>query len=156
MMAVHERLGHHDAGLARGLGDRVHLVQGHGQRLLAEDVFAGLGRLDGPRGVEAVGQRDVDDVDVRVSQHRLVAAERAGDAPFGGVGLRVGQVAAGDRGQPVARRCAQRGDQRPVDVGRAQQAPTQDAIGHEMSPLPLCFLLHPGRHGGIVGEVGTE
>ena len=112
----------------------VHLSKGDGQRFLAEHVLARLHGFDAPFGVQAVGQRDVDDVDVRVGQHRLIAAEGVRDVPFGRVSLGVRQIAAGDGGQPVARRGAQRCDERSIDVGRAQQAPVENLISHQVTP----------------------
>ena len=51
------------------------------ERLLAEDVLARLDGLDRPLAVERVRERDVDGVDVRVLEERLVGAVRARDAP---------------------------------------------------------------------------
>ena len=42
---------------------RCGLGRGHGERLLAQDVLAGGGRLDRPFHVEVVGERDIDRVD---------------------------------------------------------------------------------------------
>ena len=65
-----------DHQLAAGrLGRRDHLLallRRVGHRLLAQHVLAGLERADGVLGVHAVGQHDVDDVDVRVVRQAVV------------------------------------------------------------------------------------
>ena len=69
------------AAIGVDLGDR------QGEWLLAEDVLAGVQGADRPLGVEAVRQRDVDDVDRRVGEERVegrVGGRRAvplGEAP---------------------------------------------------------------------------
>ena len=67
----HVRLGHVRIALAqdhlvaaRGVEHRLGLGRRHGDRLLAQHVLAGLGGADRPFGVHAVGQRDVDRIDV--------------------------------------------------------------------------------------------
>ena len=62
-------VGHHQLLVGR-LGRRDHLLavlgRGVGHRLLAQHVLAGLERADRVLGVHAVGQHDVDGLDVRV------------------------------------------------------------------------------------------
>ena len=63
--------------------------RGQGQRLLAQDVLAGPRRGDRPLGVEVVRERDVDGVDLRVGEERLVGAVDARDpVPLGDRGAR--------------------------------------------------------------------
>ena len=63
---------------------RVDVLDGQGERLLAQDVLAGLERPDRPVGVEVVRQGDVDDVDVGSVEQRLVrAVRRAGSRGSG-------------------------------------------------------------------------
>ena len=84
VLAVHERLHQQDARLPAGVDHPLRLGRGHRERLLAQDVLAGPGRRDRPLGVEVVRQRDVDGVDVRVGQQRLVRAVRARDPELAG------------------------------------------------------------------------
>ena len=85
-------------GSRAGVDHPLRLGGGQRQRLLAQDVLAGPGRGDRPLGVEVVGQRDVDGVDVRVGEERLVRAVgasgcRARRRPLGAWAA----VAGGDR-----------------------------------------------------------
>ena len=73
MAAVHEGFEQEHVVVARGLDERHRLTHVGGQRLLAENVLAGLGRLDAPLGMEMVGQGVVDHVHVRVGEQRRVA-----------------------------------------------------------------------------------
>ena len=78
---------------ALGLGRLDHALRvggGQRERLLAQDVLAGAGGGDRPLGVEVVRQRDVDGVDVRVGEERLVRAVGPRDAEL--VGDRGGRV----------------------------------------------------------------
>ena len=61
----------HAGGVARRR-HRARLEGGGGQRLLAQHVLAGLGGLDRPLGVEAVGERDVDGFHVGIAQDLVV------------------------------------------------------------------------------------
>ena len=70
-----------------------------GQRLLAEDVLAGVGRGHHPGLVQLVGQRDVDRVDLGVGQDLVVAAVALGDAELLRPLPREPRVPAGQRGQ---------------------------------------------------------
>ena len=76
------------------------------ERLLAQDVLAGLEGGDGPVPVQAVGERVVDGVDLGVVHQLLVAAHDAGNAllagEFGGP-LAVAGRHGDDRGHPVLR-----------------------------------------------------
>ena len=83
MAAVHEGFEQKYVVVARGLDERHRLTQVGGQRLLAEDVLAGLRRLDAPLGVEMVGQGVVDHVYVRVGEQRLVAPVPVGHVELG-------------------------------------------------------------------------
>ena len=67
-------------------------------RLLDEDVLAGLDRLQRPLVVHPVRERDVDGVELVVGEQLLVAAVGARDPVLGRVRLRLGAVAARDRG----------------------------------------------------------
>ena len=103
VVPVHERLGDVDVGRRRGGGDAVDLVQGQRQRLLAEHVLAGLGGPHRPLGVQVVRQRNVDRVDVRVGEQRLVAGDAARNPPLRRGRRRLVGVAAGDGLEACAR-----------------------------------------------------
>ncbi len=97
VVAVVERLHHHEPG---AVGDRGHLfglggVVGEG--LLAEHVLARLERGDRPLRVQTVGQRVVDGVDVGIGEQVGVGVEDARDAVLGGVGVGAAAVTRGDR-----------------------------------------------------------
>jgi hypothetical protein len=77
-----------------------------GQRLLAEYVLAGLGRLDGPFRVPRVGGGDVDGLNVVVGEQILVAPVGSGRAVL--PGERLGLVF----------RAAARGQQETCAAGR--------------------------------------
>ncbi len=123
MMPVHERFGDDDAVTRRGRGDAIDVVDGQRDRLFAEHVFARFRRLDRPFRVQMIRQRNVDDVDVGIGEHRLVRRDRARDAPLLRVRLRLLGGAAGDGRQLVAGGRAQRGNDASGDAGRAEQAP---------------------------------
>ena len=67
------------------------------ERLLAEDVLAGLERLDRPLAVHRVRQRDVDRLDLRVGEQLLVRAVGPRDLPLLRELLGPREVAAADR-----------------------------------------------------------
>ena len=83
-----------DPGRGRGVGDAIHVLGIERERLFAQHVLAGGDGRERPRHVIAVGQRNVDGVDVRIGEQRVVAGDRARDLPLAGVGRRRGR----DRG----------------------------------------------------------
>ena len=92
---------------ARRVDHALGLGRGQGQRLLAQDVLAGLGGRDRPLRVEVVGQRDVDRVDLGIGEQRLVGGVGARDAQLGCATLRAGPgVARGDGHDLAAPRLA--------------------------------------------------
>ena len=96
MVPPHERLHQHAPGPLGGVERALRLLRPPRQRLLAEHVLAGLQRPDRPLDVQRVRQRDVDRVDLRVGEQRLVAAVRAREPVLGGVRTGALRVAAGD------------------------------------------------------------
>ena len=121
-------------------------VRGHQRhRLLAQHVFAGGNRAERPLHVQVIGQRDVDGVDRRVRQHRVVAAVGGPDLPLGGVaGGALGRTA-GHAHQRAACRRTNSGNDRSIDAGRAQQAPPKLSRRH-------CRKLYQGRAGRRGGK----
>ena len=71
-----------------GFGYPLRFRRGPRERLFAQHVLAGLGGSDRPLRVQAIRQRVVDRVDVRIGQQRLVRAVRALDAALSGIRLR--------------------------------------------------------------------
>ena len=79
----HEGLPQRDG---RGLRRAEHpagLLRSHAEWFLAEDRLARLERGDRPLGVQTVGQRDVDGLDLRVRDDLLVARDPARDIVLG-------------------------------------------------------------------------
>ncbi len=64
--------------LLAGVADQLVFFQRQGERLLAEDVLAGLKGLDGDLHVPVVGRDDAHDVDVLAFEHLAVVAVRVG------------------------------------------------------------------------------
>ncbi len=80
MVPDHEGFRGVPAGARRSGGDRLGLRGIEADRLLAEHVLAGLQRTDGPRRMKMIGQGNVDRIDRRVGDQRLVAIEGAWQA----------------------------------------------------------------------------
>ena len=122
MVAVHERLYQDEPG---GVGRVVRLLglgRVAGVRLLAEHVLAGLEGAHRPRVVHPVRQRDVDGVDVRVLEQRLVRAVRLRDPVLARVRLRLRPVTASDGDDVDLARLRGAGKDLPVDVGGGEKA----------------------------------
>jgi len=100
------------------------------ERLLAEDMLARLQGADRPVDVQRVRERDVDRLDVRVGEERLVAPVRALDPALARIRLRAGEIAARHRDDvdPVGRRRAR--EDEAVDVGRREDS---QADAHSLS-----------------------
>jgi len=72
--------------VARGFADQLSGFFGrHGQRLFADDMFAGAQRSEGLRGVFLIGRGNVNDIDFRRINETLVIVikEYVPDIPFG-------------------------------------------------------------------------
>ena len=127
IVAPHERL-HAEEPLCLGHvedgrdGERI-----RAHRLLAEHVLAGLERADRPLAVQPVRQRDVDRVDRRVGEQRLVAAVGGRDAVLARVRV----------GPRLVARC-HRGHLDLVALGGALDDLPVDASGREQSEAGHC------------------
>ena len=125
MTAIHERFHEEHLRPPRCLDDRETFGPVGRQRLFAEHMFAGLGRLDRPFGVHVVGERDVDRVHARVGKHAVIAGVALGNlelvAEFVGGGLR----AARDGGHPAEFGMGDTRGKDASDAARAQDAPVQ-------------------------------
>ena len=85
VVPVHERL-HQQPVLALGhIEGALDLLGATAQRLLAQDVLAGLERADRPVDMHRVRERDVDDLDVGVGEQRVIAAVSPLDAVLAGI-----------------------------------------------------------------------
>src|SRR5258708_37226372 len=124
MEPVHGRLHRVFAGALRRGAHALGLRRIQRQRLLAEHVLARLERADGPRLVVAVDERDVDRVDLRVVEKRIVRGGRARSVESIRHLPRALRVAARDR-PPAA--LAGGGDRR-------KHRSTRDASGAKRAP----------------------
>ena len=95
LVAVHEALFDDHAGRGGRGGDAIDVVRIERQWLFAEHVLAGGDRGERPRHVIGIGQRNVDRVDGRIVEQRLVTGNGARDRPFARVGFGARAVAAG-------------------------------------------------------------
>ena len=101
VVLVVEGLHDHQAGVGVvHLRHRPGLVGVGGERLLAQDVLAGLEGRDGPVAVQPVGERVVDGVDVGIAHQFGVIVQDAGDLVLAGELLGPGT----GRGPPRRRR----------------------------------------------------
>src|SRR5207249_565575 len=108
MEREHERLPQrHRRGVRRGEHPGG-LLGRHAERLLAEDRLAGFERRDRPLGVQAVRQRDVDRLDLRIGDELLVAGDPARDIMLGGPAPGARTVATPDRDGDAVARLAER------------------------------------------------
>ena len=96
MVAHHKRLGNQLAAALTRSHELPALLGVQRHRLLAQHVLAGFERAHAPGNMQVVGQRDVDRLDVRVGQQRLVATVGLGNAQLAGDTPRPCQIARGD------------------------------------------------------------
>ena len=129
MVRPHEAVHEFDLLRPAIVHDRPGLRGGRGERLLAQDVLAGVGGFAGPFGVQGVGERDVDGVDVSIGEQRLVAAMGDRDVRGFGRGRRLLGRAAGDGNQVSVRRAAEAGQEPVVDLRDAEDAPAEFVHG---------------------------
>ncbi len=105
-MPIHEAfLDDHAGGRGRG-GDAIDVRRIEREWLFAQHVLAGGDRRQRPRHVLGIGEGNVDGVDARIVEQRLIAGDGAWDRPLGGVAFGASQLAAGDRDQLAAPRAA--------------------------------------------------
>ena len=107
VVAVVERLHHHEPGAIGDRRDLLGLGGVAGERLLAQHVLARFERGDRPLRVQAVGQRVVDRVDVGIGEEVGVGVEHPRDAVLGR--------------ERVGPRAITRGDADDLDLGRVPQ-----------------------------------
>ena len=157
--------------LARGGKHGLRLGQAQRQRLLAQDVLAMRRRLDSPLGMQAVGQGDVDGVNGRVGQQRLIAAVVARNAVGCGIGGSGVGVAAGHGIDPRAFAGPHVARELFGDVGAAEDADAQGRGGVGVGVLRVFIgkgyaeaavwhvgfgALLAGRGDLLGGEVGVD
>ena len=137
VVAVHERLHENPARAVGGVEGALDLLGPPVERLLAEDVLAGLERAHRPLDVKRVRQRDVDRLDVGVREQRLVAPVGALDPVLARVRLGARLVAARD-----ARR------RRPRSDSRAPARTSRLMCAVEMIPHFVLIVSSKGRSAG--------
>ena len=113
-----------DQHLLRGVAQRRRLVGSERDRLLAQHVLPGRGRLQRQRHVQVVGQRVVDRLDLGIGEQRLVRAVGAWNAECRGGGARTRLVPRRDRADLDERTLPHAGqDALAADLRRGEHAP---------------------------------
>ena len=98
MAADHEGFADLDSGAGADGEQRFGLRDGEAERLLAENMLAGLGGFDGPGDMKLIGKRIVDGVDVGVGEKFFVGAVSRGNAMGGRCLLSLREIAGCDGG----------------------------------------------------------
>ena len=144
----------HDAGLVRRIKGLLGLVRGVGERLLAQDVLAGVDSHHQVAVVIPGLRRDVDDVDVRILAERPVRVIGGGNL----VGLcehpGAVQVSGGDGGNAGPRHVLQRFHPVGRDGRRADDSPTQFVVNPVFAGQTQADV-HRRVHGPAVVHVGV-
>src|SRR5579871_654903 len=96
MGSHHESLADLDLRPVPGGDQRPAFRRAHGHRLLAKNVLAGFRRPNGPGNVQVIGQRDIDGLDVAISNRFFVAAVSLRNTKFSRGGLGFGEIARGN------------------------------------------------------------
>ena len=136
MIAIVKRL-HDDLRRACGFGaDLLGFVRVGGKGLLAQHVFSRSQRLDRPLGVQAVGKRIVDCIDVGIGKQLVIAGRNARNMMLGGELLCARRVPGSDGHDfdvvdPLCR-C----DQRHRRDARSTQRPYAQGLWHASSLNP--------------------
>lgn len=145
MATVHERFHEENVVLACGLDDGHGPGEIEGQRLLAEDVFPGLGGLDGPLGVQGVGGGDIDRLDVGVGQEVLVGAVGPHFAELAGEGLGFFLGSAADGHESAGLRAGQ-----PLGECLGDVAGRQDTPSEFLAHLGFLLARGPASQGRVL------
>ena len=124
VVPVVERLHHDEAGARRDRGHRFGFLGVRGERLLAQHVLARFERGDRPLGVQPVGQRVVDRVDVGIGEQRGVGVVHLRDAVLRRERLGAAAIARRDRDAPRLRATLRAGL---IDRGRRDARRAEDA-----------------------------
>ncbi len=144
MPSIHERLHQLDLFVGTHLDDPARFGSVESEGFFAQNVLARRGPPPWSRGMEMVGERVVDGVDVRVLEQFLVDCHRRAGSPVEEAGL-LGAVepAGGDRHQVAVRGTLQGRDHPlPPDLGCAQHSPSDLARSCASS---MEWLAHSGR-----------
>ena len=152
VVPVVERLHHDEPSTRRDRGDLLGFLRVRGERLLAQHVLAGLERGDGPFGVEPVGERVVDRVELGIGEERGVRVVHLRDAVLGRE--RVGAAAVSGRygsddGFVAIAGGLDRGRRR--DAGRAEDADPNWVHGASLLIAGARILTRKGRHAHCDG-----
>ena len=148
MAAIHEGFHQEDIVAPRRLDDGHSLGVVEREGLLTQDMLAGLGGLDRPLRVLGMGGGDVDGLDIRVGQQRIVAAVATWDVE--GVAESIGgrPLPAAHGGEHAAVRSRDAAGERLSDVARAQDAP-RECFAHDGPSSPL-YKASPADRPGIL------
>jgi len=122
MVAVHERLHQDPPRSAGGVEGALDLLRPPVERLLAEHMLSGLERAHRPLDVQRVRQRDVDRVDVRILEERLIRAVRGRDLPLARICVGGLLRPARDGDEVDHRRLLRARDHLAVDIRRREDA----------------------------------
>ena len=137
MEAVHK--GFHELEIAgiSGIGHGNRIGGRRRQGLLAEHMLAGAQGAQRPLGMHGIGQGNINGVDVRIVQQRVIAAVAVGDVVAGGIAKCALCLEAGNTRQfGIGEADNGRHKRRPPNIGRAEDAPT-DSICH-VATYSLC------------------
>jgi hypothetical protein len=148
-----QRLGAVPAGPRGDVGDAPGVGTGRGDRLLHQHVLARLHRGDRQLGVGVVGGGHVDDVDLRVRQHGVVALDRVSDVVLGGERRRALDVTRAGDGDLLTGVLLQRLHESLGDPPGSDHAPPQ---GRRLHRVGRARRRHRGReaHGHQYGASG--
>ena len=138
--AVHKGFQHEDVVVAGRLDQGHGLAQMAGQRFFAEHVLAGLGALDGPLGVQVVGQGVVHHVHIRVGEQRVVAGVAPGYGELVAESVGGLLLAAAHSHQFAGARLGNGLGELASYAASADNAPAEFAVGHgRFSPRQVVF-----------------
>jgi hypothetical protein len=142
MMTVHERFGRDAACSCGGLSNPLDVVRSERQRFFAQHMLAGFERANRPVGVQAVRQRNVNRIDLRIAQERFIRGQCSRDIPLRGVLTCTLDGPAGDSDERISRRRLQGGNDRAIDAGGAKETPAQIAHRHHALLEPDNAVTH--------------
>src|SRR5215467_12563588 len=133
MAAVGEGLHQEGPVPPRGLDDLGGIASVNCQRLLAQNVLARIGGRGRTGSMIGMMGRDINDLDLRVGDERLVAAVMSGYLEFRGEFPRSAIASARDCHQPTGRRVAERPGHYPGYLARAHDPPSATLL-HDLPP----------------------
>ena len=150
LRVMHDHVGlcGQQSGAVTGGNDLVDLARFHRDRLFGQDMLAGRQRLQRPFDMHVVRQRDVDRVDGRIGQKRLIAVMHGKPGTKGAEPRRLLRVRGRQRGQ-FGPFCGMdgRGHVLTREIGGPKDAPS-DRFHH--SPPNTGLRRHMGRSAPVI------